>query len=197
MSCEAYAARSRPLQAAKLYCKSDPPFGHCWWPLDSIPECILQIAFQGPLREGEAEGLRVEKFPADRFPAGQKFFKHPSEEDYAHIHFENIVVVHNNWIKGHDKKRHRFQEYQLWDVGDRVFPCCTSPARMVPNCAVASSDLNAAAKVIGPILLTMLGMLLVWNGHRLRRLELSRTGCTCGARFRHEKKADLRNICCW
>lgn len=67
----------------------------------------------------------METFPEERFPAGKQYFAYDYEEDYAHVHFENIVIVHNNWIKGHDEKRERFEEYHLWDVADHTFPSCT------------------------------------------------------------------------
>lgn len=68
--------------------------------------------------------MQLEYFPEDRFPSGRAFFEYPFEEEYVRIHFENIMVVHNNWIRGHAAKRKRFERYHLWDVGDQVFPSC-------------------------------------------------------------------------
>lgn len=68
--------------------------------------------------------MRLDYFPAESFPSGKYFFENPYEENYARIHYEDILIVHDNYIKGHDKKRRRFEEYHLWDVEDSEFPSC-------------------------------------------------------------------------
>lgn len=83
-----------------------------------------QEAFQGPLRKAKAAGLRLAQFPVDRFPAGKQFFNHTLKDDYAHFYYPDITVVHNNWIKGHNEKRDRFKLFNLWDVGETIFPSC-------------------------------------------------------------------------
>lgn len=84
-----------------------------------------QPAFKAPLFEQQRAGMRLGIFPADKFPSGKEFFKHPHEEGNAPIHLGETLVVHNNWMVGHDRKRQRFKQYQLWDVGNSVFPSCT------------------------------------------------------------------------
>lgn len=66
----------------------------------------------------------MEYFPEDRFPSGKAFFGGGYVENYTQVNFPNIVVVHNNFIRGHAKKKLRFQIYRLWDVGAAVFPRC-------------------------------------------------------------------------
>lgn len=68
--------------------------------------------------------MRMEIFPEESFPSGKIFFNQSYEENYAHKHFEDILIVHNNYIKGHGKKRFRFIQYHLWDVDDVSFPSC-------------------------------------------------------------------------
>lgn len=68
--------------------------------------------------------MRLDYFPSESFPSGKFFFENPYEENYARIHYENIMIVHDNYLKGHDRKRTRFEEYHLWDVGDNDFPSC-------------------------------------------------------------------------
>lgn len=69
-------------------------------------------------------GMRLEYLPSESFPSGKQFFENPYEENYAHIHYEDILVVHNNYIKGHGRKLERFEAYHLWDVAGHVFPTC-------------------------------------------------------------------------
>ncbi|CAN0402284.1 unnamed protein product, partial [Ectocarpus sp. 13 AM-2016] len=35
-----------------------------------------------------------------------------------------LLIVHNNWIVGHDPKRKRFRMAGLWVVDDWEFPTC-------------------------------------------------------------------------
>lgn len=35
-----------------------------------------------------------------------------------------VVMVHNNWVIGHEAKYQRFVEYGLWLVGNTTFPTC-------------------------------------------------------------------------
>lgn len=68
--------------------------------------------------------MRLEFFSADSFPSGKYFFENPYEENYAYVHYEDIMVVHNNYIHGHARKRSRFEQYHLWDIADYEFPSC-------------------------------------------------------------------------
>lgn len=62
--------------------------------------------------------------PPLRDNSGKYFFTSEYEDNYAKLHYENIAVVHNNYIKGHGKKRSRLETYHLWDVGNNEFPSC-------------------------------------------------------------------------
>ncbi|CAM9429766.1 unnamed protein product, partial [Hapterophycus canaliculatus] len=66
------------------------------------------------MRGALAAGMRTEYFPAESFPSGKFFFDDPYEENYARIHYEKILIVHDNYIKGHERKRQRFEAYHLW-----------------------------------------------------------------------------------
>lgn len=70
-------------------------------------------------------GLRYEIIPPKMFPPGIEFFDHDYVEDYAQIYHKEALIVHNNWIKGHDDKLQRFREYHLWDVDETSFPLCS------------------------------------------------------------------------
>ena len=64
----------------------------------------------------------MDLFGNESFPSGQNYFDHPFQEnDSAH---DNVFVVHNNFIRGHDAKVERFKEYHLWNVGNESFPQC-------------------------------------------------------------------------
>lgn len=47
------------------------------------------------------------------FPSGKYYF-----EDFTNEHREEAVVVHNNWISGHDAKRERFRDHGMWRIAD-------------------------------------------------------------------------------
>lgn len=68
--------------------------------------------------------MRMDVFPMESFPSGKYFFSHPYEENYARIFYPDIMIVHNNYIKGHDTKLNRFETYNLWDVKNMTFPTC-------------------------------------------------------------------------
>ena len=48
------------------------------------------------------------KLPVEQFPAGNAYFSGPSSGDAL------AVVVHNNFIIGHDNKKERFIRANLW-----------------------------------------------------------------------------------
>lgn len=79
----------------------------------------IQLSFQQPFLE-EGHGLNWAYFPEENFPAGKVFFEERRELAFR----ENVVVVHNNWIVGHDKKKKRFQVNRLWDIGEYEVPLC-------------------------------------------------------------------------
>lgn len=91
---------------------------------------LAQAPFKDPLFQQLEAGMRMDVFPNESFPSGREFFAHSYEEDYAHIYFPDIMIVHNNFVRGHDKKLRRFQDYHLWDVGNETFPTCERRKRL-------------------------------------------------------------------
>ena len=49
------------------------------------------------------------------FPSGLVF-----DSKYAQSKLDEAVVVHNNFIQGHDAKKYRFVKHNLWRVGADV-----------------------------------------------------------------------------
>lgn len=87
---------------------------------------IMQIAFNPALLElqSQGEGVRLEIIPASIFPPGKVFFDHEYVENYVQVYHEGVMIVHNNWLRGHGSKLARFKAYQLWEVGGVSFPDC-------------------------------------------------------------------------
>lgn len=83
-----------------------------------------QAAFQEPLHAAVDAGLRMEVLSHDILPNGREFFEKTYQDNFLQVYFPNIVIVHNNYIHGAEAKRERFIEFQLWDVGEWVFPSC-------------------------------------------------------------------------
>lgn len=69
-------------------------------------------------------GLKLEYVSEDVMPRGREFFEDEAEENYAQDVKPEAMIVHNNFIKGHERKRDRFQKYHLWWVDDVDFPEC-------------------------------------------------------------------------
>ena len=65
--------------------------------------------------------VRHQALPATEFPSGQRYFSDGYDERNA------AVVVHNNYILGHDPKVFRFKEQKLWDPFAPVVPSEASP----------------------------------------------------------------------
>lgn len=55
--------------------------------------------------------LRVNKLPSVQFPSGKYYF-----ERFDDTNRSQTVVVHNNWIIGHDAKTKRFKKFNLWKL---------------------------------------------------------------------------------
>ena len=53
--------------------------------------------------------MRVHALDMNLFPYGQLYFTYMTKDQR-----ENVVVVHNNWIAGHDNKVYRFKRFKLW-----------------------------------------------------------------------------------
>lgn len=67
---------------------------------------LNQPAFNKIFRKSN---IAYSKLSRKRFPSGNLYFGKNRQEWR-----ENVVVVHNNYIKGHDKKLNRFVEEGLW-----------------------------------------------------------------------------------
>lgn len=83
---------------------------------------LIQSALQKPLAYMRSDGLLVEFLSEAVMPAGQHFFDHACEENYAQLYHGNTMIVHNNWIKDHQDKKRRFQDYHLWSEEGTSFP---------------------------------------------------------------------------
>jgi len=81
------------------------------------------------------------RLPSSATHSGKQFFNHAFEDNYARLHYENIAVVHNNYIKGHGPKRSRLENYHLWDVGNIMFPTCGERS---------ASDVSKSVRMIFP-----------------------------------------------
>ena len=57
--------------------------------------------------------VRVEKLPRDMFVNGNDYFNETWRKQAG---LENLVMVHNNWIEGHDAKLQRFKTHDLWFI---------------------------------------------------------------------------------
>lgn len=57
-------------------------------------------------------------------PPGFKIFDDVFMEENYERYMDRLLIVHNNWIIGHDPKRLRFQKSGLWGVDDWEFPTC-------------------------------------------------------------------------
>jgi hypothetical protein len=51
----------------------------------------------------------VQALPTFEFPSGRQYF-----DTFSNIERRKAVVVHNNWLIGHEAKRDRFLKYNLW-----------------------------------------------------------------------------------
>ncbi|CAN0074683.1 unnamed protein product [Pylaiella littoralis] len=84
-----------------------------------------QSAFQRPVRSMKTNSLlRLDVLPQEVMPIGRRIFSTAWSEEQHELYRENLLVVHNNFIKGHDNKRDRFRAGDLWEVDDMVFPTC-------------------------------------------------------------------------
>ncbi|TPX46029.1 hypothetical protein SeLEV6574_g03491 [Synchytrium endobioticum] len=73
-----------------------------------------------------------------RFPPGRSFFLYAAKDYLAGSRLPPIVV-HNNWILGHDKKEARFRNFGLWRVRDAENGLCrdtglpSKPVKLDPS----------------------------------------------------------------
>ena len=64
--------------------------------------------------EMDKSGLCIQGLNTDFFPAGFQYFDLNNNTGYSNAKYADAVVVHNNYIIGHDKKRARFKKLNLW-----------------------------------------------------------------------------------
>ncbi|CAM9904550.1 unnamed protein product [Scytosiphon promiscuus] len=88
-----------------------------------------QMAFQKPLVHMEAAGLKLKLLPDEVMPPGFKIFDDTFMKDNYQRYQGKLLMVHNNWIIGHDAKRSRFRKSGLWEVEDWEFPTCARRRR--------------------------------------------------------------------
>ncbi|CAN0067699.1 unnamed protein product [Ectocarpus sp. 12 AP-2014] len=113
----------------------------CFMYLDSTPNAVRllelwkqeiaetsvfqdQAAFQSPLAQMLKAGLVLSMLPEEvMLPGNRAFDEMYVKSNYALLQ-KKLLIVHNNWIVGHDPKRQRFQRAGLWEVDDWEFPTC-------------------------------------------------------------------------
>jgi hypothetical protein len=72
-------------------------------------ESVNQIVFNNLIHM--TKEVNVATLNKSFFPSGEEYFNRFSEDDRA-----KVVIVHNNFIKGIDKKIDRFKSFNLWSV---------------------------------------------------------------------------------
>lgn len=101
-----------------------PPPSPVVCPIPVRPSAMIQKPLQDPLTFMRKAGLRVEMISLEVMPAGREFFDRPYEDNYVQLYHGGTLIVHNNWLRGHEAKRSRFQRYDLWGVEGISFPEC-------------------------------------------------------------------------
>ena len=66
--------------------------------------------------------MHVNVIPQEVFPAGKDVFRNAHSPDYTIL--KKTMIVHNNWIIGHESKKARFVKHHLWYVDAMPFPDC-------------------------------------------------------------------------
>ena len=67
---------------------------------------VIQPAFNRANKHSE---VHIKQLDMRLFPPGQQFFR-----EFSDVERNHVVVVHNNFIRGHDKKLARFKTFNLW-----------------------------------------------------------------------------------
>ncbi|CAM9348477.1 unnamed protein product [Ectocarpus sp. 12 AP-2014] len=83
-----------------------------------------QRAFQDPLAQMQEAGLALQLLPKEAMLPGNIGFDETYVKNNYALLQDKLLIVHNNWIVGHDPKRKRFRMAGLWEVGDWEFPTC-------------------------------------------------------------------------
>ena len=53
--------------------------------------------------------VRISRLNMNTFPSGDIYFAAKGKNNHS-----EVVIVHNNFIVGHDKKLERFKQFHLW-----------------------------------------------------------------------------------
>jgi len=75
------------------------------------------IGFLLQNREGTPwEGIKLRFLPKPEFPNGREYYGYPLEHvlPYNQETKEQVVVLHNNWVKGHSTKKQRWMKDGHW-----------------------------------------------------------------------------------
>ncbi|XP_071789197.1 uncharacterized protein [Asterias amurensis] len=75
-----------------------------------------QVVMNIMIRRKVIAGLKLRVLDSNKFPNGKLFFDDEWRKDK-----KDFVVVHNNWIVGHDPKVERFQNCSMWLVDHKEF----------------------------------------------------------------------------
>lgn len=63
-------------------------------------------------------------FKRQVMPPGFKYFDRDFMKENEERYRDRIIIVHNNWVIGHDAKVIRFIDHRMWDVEHWDFPSC-------------------------------------------------------------------------
>ena len=69
---------------------------------------------QTGFEEMDRSDVCIQGLNTDFFPAGYQYFGFKNITGYSENKMLDVVVVHNNWIVGHDQKKERFKTFNLW-----------------------------------------------------------------------------------
>ncbi|XP_033624314.1 UDP-D-xylose:L-fucose alpha-1,3-D-xylosyltransferase 1-like isoform X2 [Asterias rubens] len=75
-----------------------------------------QVVMNIMIRRKVIAGLKLRVLDSNKFPNGKLFFDDEWRKDK-----KDFVVVHNNWIVGHDPKVERFRNCSMWLVDHKEF----------------------------------------------------------------------------
>jgi hypothetical protein len=77
-----------------------------WKDALSEKEVVNQPTFNWVVRKSS---VNIKSLDSRMFPSGKLYF-----EEFSKAERLRVVIVHNNWIAGHDKKVERFKNMSLW-----------------------------------------------------------------------------------
>ena len=79
-----------------------------------------QIVLNKIIRAYKSKKINLKRLDNKKFPDGNKYF-----DRYNETERKAAVVVHNNYIVGHDKKLTRFRKHGLWLLDSQHYPNIT------------------------------------------------------------------------